>query len=458
MATYRIGIGTEFKLDGGVGIGTDTVSGGLGDLRVDGTTKTTDLDVTGVSTFTRYAGFSADNIEIDQDRDLSLTGEHGSIGDIVVGVNSTFTVSTGATVDVGTVPSVSIGTHFSLPTGGMEDRPEAVHEGMIRFNEEIGTLEFYNGVEWREFKFNVGASGRAIWAGGYRSGGSTASIDSIQIPTQGNSVKFGELSAAGQDAHGLSSSTRGLFGGKFNSDAIEYITMASSGNSIDFGNMSTSVNYCGACGSSTRGMWSGGMDPSGTNVIQYVEINTLGNAADFGDLSATRIPDGGAFSSPTRGFAGGGHPTTLSTCDMWTISTKGNATDFGEFMSNTGYFGAGFSNTVRGVVAGGTQVAPGTYSKFIQTIIMSSSGNATDFGTMIVGGQGGGGSATATRGVYARGRQYPNASDSSALEMVDMQSGGNAVFFGDLRGSETTDSYSRHTSPCGDSHGGLGGY
>ena len=108
MATYRIGIGTEFKLDGGVGIGTDTVSGGLGDLRVDGTTKTTDLDVTGVSTFTRYAGFSADNIEIDQDRDLSLTGEHGSIGDIVVGVNSTFTVSTGATVDVGTVPTVTV--------------------------------------------------------------------------------------------------------------------------------------------------------------------------------------------------------------------------------------------------------------------------------------------------------------------------------------------------------------
>ena len=142
---------------------------------------------------------------------------------------------------------------------------------------------------------------------------------------------------------------------------------------------------------------------------------------------------------------------------MWTIASKGNATDFGEFMSNTGYFGAGFSNTVRGVVAGGNQT-PGTYSKFIQTIIMSSAGNATDFGTMIVGGQGGGGSATATRGVYARGRQYPNASDSSALEMVDMQSGGNAVFFGDLRGSETTDSYSRHTSPCGDSHGGLGGY
>ena len=454
MASYRIGIGS-FSLaeNGGVGIGTD--SAGLGNLKVEGTVKTTDLDVIGVSTFTRYAGFVADDVNII--RDISLTEEHSTIGDIVVGLNSTFTVSTGATVTVGTVESVSIGTHFSPPTGGVEDRPEVPVEGTVRFNKDLNTLEFYNGVEWRQFTVS-GASGRAIWAGGYRSGASTKNISSIQIPTQGNSVNFGDLSAAGQDAHGLSSSTRGLFGGKFNSDAIEYITMASSGNSIDFGNMATSVNYCGACSSSTRGMWSGGTDPSATNAIQYVEINTLGNAADFGDLTATRLPDGGAFSSPTRGFAGGGHPTTLASGDMWTIASKGNAIDFGDFRSATGYFGAGFSNTVRGVVAGGTQIAPGTFSEFIQTIIMSSSGNAADFGTMIVGGQGGGGSAIATRGVYARGRQYPNASDSPALEYVDMQSGGNAVFFGDLRGSETTESYSRHTSPCGDSHGGLGGY
>ena len=34
MATYRIGIGTEFKLDGGVGIGTATAPSGLGNLKV----------------------------------------------------------------------------------------------------------------------------------------------------------------------------------------------------------------------------------------------------------------------------------------------------------------------------------------------------------------------------------------------------------------------------------------
>ena len=121
MASYRIGIGS-FSLaeNGGVGIGTD--SAGLGNLRVEGTFKTTDLDITtGIATFTRYAGFAVDNLEI---KDTSLTGEHSTQGDIVVGLNSTFTVSTGATVTVETVESVSIGTHFSPPTGGTEERPE----------------------------------------------------------------------------------------------------------------------------------------------------------------------------------------------------------------------------------------------------------------------------------------------------------------------------------------------
>ena len=51
MATYRIGIGSFNLKDNAVGIGTE--SSGLGNLKVEGTIKTTDLDVTGVSTFTR---------------------------------------------------------------------------------------------------------------------------------------------------------------------------------------------------------------------------------------------------------------------------------------------------------------------------------------------------------------------------------------------------------------------
>ena len=153
MATYRIGIGTEFKLDGGVGIGTDAPSA-LGDLKVEGTFKTEDLDTTsGIATFTRYAGFAPDNLGID--KDTTLTGEHQTTSDIVVGVNSTFTVSVAATVCTSSVESISLTDHFSPPCGYVEDRPECPVEGTVRFNKDLNTLEFYNGVDWRQFTVSL---------------------------------------------------------------------------------------------------------------------------------------------------------------------------------------------------------------------------------------------------------------------------------------------------------------
>ena len=233
MATYRIGIGS-FSLgeSGGVGIGTDT--DGLGNLRVEGTFKTTDLDITtGIATFTRYAGFAVDNIGIASD--IVLSGEHSTQGDIVVGLNSTFTVSTGATVTVGTVESVSIGTHFSPPTGGTEDRPEVPVEGTVRFNEDLNTLEFYNGFEWRQFTANA-ARGRGVFLGGAIPTTGGPSIDFVNISSLGNSSYFGDLLVATAQLAGCSSETRGVAGGGEAPgivDTIQYITIASEGNAID---------------------------------------------------------------------------------------------------------------------------------------------------------------------------------------------------------------------------------
>ena len=69
MATYRVGIGSFNLKDGAVGLGTE--ASGLGNLKVEGTYKTTDLDVIGVSTFQRYAGFAADKVNILRDTSLS---------------------------------------------------------------------------------------------------------------------------------------------------------------------------------------------------------------------------------------------------------------------------------------------------------------------------------------------------------------------------------------------------
>ena len=160
--------------------------------------------------------------------------------------------------------------------------------GSLRFNQDYATLEFYTGNNWAtvntftDIKTNPQGRGRAVWAGGYDQGGSpsnmTKRIDFINVPTLGNSINFGELSTAGQDAHGCGSETRGLYMGRFSGNTIEYITIASEGDSIDFGDIVFGGRYYGASGSSsTRGMHFGGDEPTTVNNIDYVQIKTLGN-------------------------------------------------------------------------------------------------------------------------------------------------------------------------------------
>ena len=45
----------------------------------------------GVSTFTRYSGFSADDVKVNN-RDLTLSGEYSTTGDIVVEDGASLTV------------------------------------------------------------------------------------------------------------------------------------------------------------------------------------------------------------------------------------------------------------------------------------------------------------------------------------------------------------------------------
>ena len=253
MATFRVGVGSFNIQDGAGGFGTDI--DGLGYLRVKGVTKTTDIKVSGASTLTRYSGFAADNIN--QLENVTLTSEVGTIGDIVVGVGTSVIISSASTVTVGTVESDSIGTHFSPPVGGIEERGQDFIEGMMRFNTDLNTMEFYNGSEWRQFTYitniqnSPGSRGRGLILGGYVSPASVSNIESIEISTGGNAVDFGTMNTARFDAASSSSSTRGISGGGSTPtylNEIEYTTIASSGNGIDFGDLNvTNMSYSAGC-------------------------------------------------------------------------------------------------------------------------------------------------------------------------------------------------------------------
>ena len=438
MAKIRIGFSTELNIGSELsGIGTDNPTN---TKQVLGNIHSTNAKAVGVSTFTTFDGFV--------DTKASISGlegsEQGSLsGEIII--EGSATVSTGATFRSGP-ENLTVTDNFTLP-GISGDKPTV---GTTRFNENLASLEFYTGVEWRAVNslVDMGNRGRALFGGGAPS---MSHISFLNIMSEGNAQDFGDLTyALGNVAGKCSSGTRGLFAGGGNpvTDTINYITIASEGDGIDFGNL-TSNNYgMGGHSSSTRGIWAGGNNGSNqVNIIQYVEINTLGNAADFGDLTRAVVGYDCACGDPVRMLHAGGKPSAYEgMIDYFSIASTGNAVDFGD-LSQKKNNSAGVSNNTRGVWCRG-ELADGVNVTRCDYVTIASTGNATDFGS-ISAGRYAGGASNQIRGVIAGGYA---SSESNLIEFITIATTGNAVHFGD----DTQNRYSH--SGLSDSHGGLGGF
>ena len=443
MAKVRIGFSTQFELENElVGIGTDNPTNTLQAL---GNIKSSDAKVIGVTTLTTYQGFV--------DTKAAISGAAGSksgtTSDEII-IEGTVLVSSGTTYTSGP-ENLTVTDSFTLPNVS-DDRPSV---GTTRFNENLGALEFYTGVEWRAVNSYVDMSnrGRAIYGLGYDGSANTTRVDSITIPTAGNAVEFGTSNLAGDSPGACSNSIRGLFAGSYPyTNAIDYFTLASKCNGIDFGDMTVSRTSLFGCASSTRGLFAGGyVSGAQTNVIDYVEIMTTGNAIDFGDVITGRRSASG-LSSPIRGVFGGGHsPTYLDMIEYVTIASKGDAVDFGNLTRQRSTAGA-CANTTRGLFGGGDLSNANILS--VEFITISSTGNGTDFGNLTVARRHIEAVSNQTRGVFAGGQGTTSDADgtSDIIDYISIQSGGNGESFGDLTLAR------RNFNGCSDSHGGLGGF
>ena len=472
MATFRVGVGSFNLKDGAIGIGTE--GSGHGDLKVEGTIKSDQLEVIGVSTFIRYSGFSANEISIGSSasqfvgqntRNLTLPKEYQSTGDIIVEDGSTLTVGLGSTTCLGSLEYVCVKHHFSVPTDDTSNRNRTAGyvEGTIRYNTDLGTMEFFNGNEWRQFTYisdiQNSAGGRAVFAGGSPATSAGKSVDTMNISTLGNATHFATLNVIFNQGGACSNKTRGLISGGENpsiQNAISYWNMQGGGTGLDFGNLTGNRRRTqeNGCSSSTRGMWFGGYDGSNTvNIIDYVEISTIGDAIDFGDINVGTRESGAAFSSPIRAIYGGGRnqPANLALDDIVfvNISSKGNTTTFGN-LTRLLFSQSGSANTVRGIFAGGG-LPGGTYTNEISYITMASEGNAVQFGNLSVGSQYLAAAANQTRSLIAGGN-LDGGTKLNTVEFITISSTGNAADFGDLT------KVRQEFSGCSDSHGGLGGF
>ena len=235
-------------------------------------------------------------------------------------------------------------------------------------------------------------STRGVNVGGFDGSNRKTNIDKMTFASTGSSASFGTLATARSSQAGFSNSTRGFAcggivdPGVFNADII-YFTIQSDGNGVDFGaDLTEARDSGGGASNSTRGLVAGGFNntPASTTnkkEIDVVTIPTLGSVQDFGDLTETRRGSG-VVTSPIRAvFAGGYTPSASDTMDYVTFATLGNATNFGNCTKVGGNF-AGASDTVRGIFAGGyTPGGPG-HSSVIESINISTEGNAVDFGDL----------------------------------------------------------------------------
>jgi len=191
-----------------------------------------------------------------------------------------------------------------------------------------------------------------------------------------------------------------------------------------------------------RGLVGGGGTPgtpfSGTASIEYFNIASTGNSQSFGDLSTSgAIILGVCCSSSTRGVWAGGRaasPTgTVNTIQYVTISSTGNATSFGS-LDNKREYHTSCSNSTRGIFAGGdVGTAPSQpATNNIQYITIASTGNSVTFGQLTRTQEGGGGTASPTRGIFAGGY---SPSPSNIIDFITISTLGNAQDFGDLTGT-----------------------
>ena len=509
MPSIRIGYGSDFSVSGAnVGIGTTVTNA---KLQVSGAAKA-DFNITGVTTLTAYSGFVAEkqNIFAGSKIGFNTVGlgtigvgtltqyyeteseytklenftsssvlEYKSLsGDLIVDDGKIFSIQDTemvgfttlgeysphthkSSVCLGSLENLSVRNHFSVPCGEINDRQNNAIEGSVRFNDDLNTLEFYNGIEWKQFNYNQGQSGRGIV-------GDTGTGNRYQyfnIHTLGNTQDFGgsSIDTGGAGNGGGSNGIRVVWSGgtnPSNGNTIEYNTIASAGNPIDFGNLLAQSDSGGTVASSTRAVICGALNrtgaASGKNVMEYIEIHTLGNAIDFGDTITIGNSQCDGMSSPTRGFfEGGGYPASDNSIAMFTIASKGNAINFGEASVHASYK-RNVSSTTRGIACGGRVSYPaGPFSDTIDYIAMASTGNAIDFGNLTQGRHSPAGAGTLTRGVFCGGYCFSSAPSTAAVNTMDyitIASTGDAIDFGDC---SFTDSFMHGAS---DSHGGLGGF
>jgi hypothetical protein len=132
-------------------------------------------------------------------------------------------------------------------------------------------------------------------------------------------------------------------------------------------------------------------------------------------------------------FAGGATPAKSNVIDYVIITSLGNAVDFGDLSVGLDMPG-GFGSNTRGIIAGGGNTANNGVNT-IQYITYTSKGNTTNFGNLNSNARvnGPGTFSNSTRGIIGGGEgAAPTYPMTNVIDFVTIATTGNASDFGDL--------------------------
>ena len=349
------------------------------------------------------------------------------------------------------------------PSGTTAQRPENPQKGTLRFNTDIGSLEYFKGdtLGWESIDRvspNLDGGVRGVVPGGNGTpDGTSESMTYITISTLGNGQDFGDMLTGINANAGGASRTRGLsLGGSFipaRQSTIEYFTFASLGSAADYGDLSVARGELGCVTNQVRAVCGGGSaTPGDSDVIDYGTIASTGTFVDFGNLVDDRESVGGGISNGTRGIFYGGQSPAQNTIEYITIMTTGNTTDFGDSL-DTEIRRHGCSNSTRGLIAGSNTPTTNLGIEYLTTATL---GNSVDFGDLTLARRNMGAVASPTRAVFMGGQlPAPSPSQSNVLDYVEIASTGNAVDFGDLNAAGSTNGVMQATGASSNGHGGL---
>ena len=135
-----------------------------------------------------------------------------------------------------------------------------------------------------------------------------------------------------------------------------------------------------------------------------------------------------------RAVLAGGHSSPgadISTMTSVQIMTTGNAVDFGNLVVAREEL-SGLSNAIRGIFACGYTNSPAARKNDMDYFAIASGGNAVDFGNNTQDRNSAGAASNSTRGLVAGGYTPSHPSAPNVIDYVEIMTIGDAVDFGDI--------------------------